>query len=63
MVMSSFIDPAPIVLSMVISSFIYPAPIVLSMDLSSFMSVIVLMRKDMDVNYRKDHPPLYLETN
>ena len=59
MVMSSFIDPAPIVLSMVISSFIYPAPIILSMVMSLFMSVIVLMRKDMDVYDRA----LQLETN
>jgi hypothetical protein len=48
---------------MVMSSFIDLPPIVLSMVMSSFMFVIVLVRKDMDVKDRMDHPTLHSDTN
>jgi hypothetical protein len=42
MVMSSFIDPAPLVLYMVSSSFIHPAAIVMSMVMSSVIDPATL---------------------
>ena len=76
-VISSFIDPATLycpwlcrhsltLLHRTVHGYVvihWPCYIVLFMVMSSFMFVIVLVRKDINVNDRRDHPTLHLDTN